>query len=58
VDYPVTSWKVGEIVRGQYDVVIPPEAPKGGHRLKGQLARLPDGKALRSPWVSEQFLIQ
>jgi hypothetical protein len=58
VDYPITSWKVGEIVRGQYDVLIPPEAPRGSYRLKGQLARLPDGEALRSPWVSQQFSIQ
>ena len=58
VDYPTTDWKVGEIVRGQYDIFIPPEASEGSYRLTGQLARLPDGKALRSPWVSQQFLIQ
>ena len=58
VDYPVTDWKVGEIVRGQYDVFIPPEAPTGSYRLKGRLARLPGGQALRSPWVSQQFFVQ
>jgi hypothetical protein len=58
VDYPTTAWKVGEVVRGQYDIFIPPDATKGSYRLTGRLARLPDGKALRSPWVSEQFLIQ
>ena len=58
VDYPTTAWKVGEIVRGQYDIFIPPEAPRGSYRLRGQLARLPDGEALRSPWVSERFLVQ
>ena len=58
VDYPITSWKVGEIVRGQYDILIPPEAPRGSYRLKGQLARLPGGKVFRSSWVSQQFLVQ
>jgi len=58
VNYPTTDWKLGEIVRGQYDVFIPPEAPRGSYRLKGQLTRLPGGEVLRSPWVSEQFLVQ
>jgi hypothetical protein len=58
VDYPVTDWQVGEVVRGQYDIFIPPDAPTGGYRLKGQLIRQPGGQALRSPWVSQKFLIQ
>jgi hypothetical protein len=58
VDYPTTSWKVGEVVRGQYDILIPAEAPKGSYRLKGQLTRLPDGQVFRSPWISQHFLIQ
>ncbi|MGA9347799.1 MAG: glycosyltransferase family 39 protein [Anaerolineae bacterium] len=58
VDYPTTDWEVGEVVRGQYDILIPPEAPRGHYRLKGQMARLPGGQVLRSPWVSQQFLIQ
>jgi mannosyltransferase len=58
VDYPTTNWELGETVRGQYDTFIPRDAPRGSYRLKGQLTRLPDGKAMRSPWVSEQFSIQ
>jgi len=58
VDYPTTSWEVGEVVRGQYDIFIPPEVSRGSYRLKGQLARLPGGQVLRSPWVSQQFLVQ
>lgn len=58
VDYPTTSWEVGEVVRGQYDIFTPSEAPRGSYRLKGQLTRLPGGEVLRSPWVSEQLLIQ
>lgn len=58
VDYPATDWKVGEAVRGQYDLFIPSEASQGSYRLKGQLTRQPGGEAMRSPWVSHQFLIQ
>ncbi|MFQ5812678.1 MAG: glycosyltransferase family 39 protein [Anaerolineae bacterium] len=58
VDYPTTSWELGEVVRGQYDILIPPEASRGSYRLKGQLTRLPGGKVLRSPWVSQQFWVQ
>ncbi len=58
VDYPTTDWEVGEVVRGQYDIFIPPEAPRGSYRLTGQLTRLPGGQVLRSPWVSQQFLVQ
>jgi mannosyltransferase len=58
VDYPTTNWELGEIVRGQYDIFIPPQAPTGSCRLKGQLARLPGVQVLRSPWVSQPFLVQ
>jgi len=58
VDYPTTDWEVGEVVRGQHDVLIPPEAPRGSYRLTGQLTRLPGGQVLRSPWVSQQFWVQ
>ena len=58
VDYPVTDWKVGETVRGQYDIFIPSDAPKGSYHLKGQLVRLPGGKVFRSSWVSQQFVVQ
>jgi len=58
VDYPTTNWELGEIVRGQYDIFIPPESPTGSYHLKGQLVRLPDGKAMRSPWISQQFSVQ
>jgi 4-amino-4-deoxy-L-arabinose transferase-like glycosyltransferase len=32
--YPTTKWEVGEIVRDQYDLVIPSDAPPGEYRLK------------------------
>ncbi len=31
--YSTTAWKVGEIVRDQYDLVIPPDAPLGQYQL-------------------------
>jgi len=58
VDYPTTEWEHGEIVRGQYNIFIPPEAPKGSYRLRGQLARLPSGQVPKAPWVSHRFLVQ
>jgi hypothetical protein len=32
--YPTTKWEVGEIVRDQYDLVIPSGVPSGEYRLK------------------------
>ena len=32
--YPTTKWEVGEIVRDQYDLVIPSDVPSGEYRLK------------------------
>jgi hypothetical protein len=32
--HPTTKWEVGEIVRDQYDLVIPPETPPGWYRLE------------------------
>jgi hypothetical protein len=32
--YPTTKSKVGEIVRDQYDLVIPSDVPSGEYRLK------------------------
>lgn len=31
--YPTTKWEVGEVVRDQYDLVIPSDAPSGEYRL-------------------------
>ncbi|TEU12804.1 MAG: hypothetical protein E3J21_20180 [Anaerolineales bacterium] len=31
--YPTTKWEVGEIVRDQYDLVIPSDVPSGEYRL-------------------------
>ncbi len=31
--YPTTEWQEGELVRDPHDLLIPPEAPRGGYRL-------------------------
>jgi hypothetical protein len=32
--YATTRWEPGEIVRDQYDLLIPPEAPSGDYRIE------------------------
>jgi hypothetical protein len=32
--YPATRWKLGEIVRDQYDLIISPETPLGRYRIE------------------------
>ncbi len=44
--YPTTSWEKGEIVRDQYDVAIPAEAPPGDYRLEVGLYRAETGERL------------
>jgi hypothetical protein len=33
VDYPVTGWQPGEIVRAQFDLFVPGDAPPGAYRV-------------------------
>lgn len=32
--YPTTQWQAGEIVRDQYDLLIPPNAPVGDYKIE------------------------
>jgi 4-amino-4-deoxy-L-arabinose transferase-like glycosyltransferase len=32
-DYPTSRWSAGELVKGQYAVRLPPDAPDGGYKL-------------------------
>ena len=48
--YPTTKWEVGEIVRDQYDLVIPPEALPGPYRLEVGMYLVETGERL---YVSE-----
>jgi len=36
--YPTTAWQAGEIIRGQYDLLLPAETPAGTNVLKISLA--------------------
>jgi mannosyltransferase len=55
--YPTTMWEAGEVVRGQHDILVPPEAPPGRYRLTGQLTS-PGGEALQPLWVSNLFTVE
>jgi 4-amino-4-deoxy-L-arabinose transferase-like glycosyltransferase len=61
--YPTTKWKVGEIVRDQYDLVISSDAPSGEYRLNvgmylaetgERLNVLKDGVPLPDTWIPLQ----
>jgi 4-amino-4-deoxy-L-arabinose transferase-like glycosyltransferase len=61
--YPTTEWEVGEIVRDQYDLVIPSDAPSGEYRLNvgmylaetgERLNVLKDGVPLPDTWIPLQ----
>jgi len=51
--YPTTDWQSGEIVRGQYDLLIPSNAPPGRYRLEGEVQPLGGGSGLQPLWRSE-----
>jgi len=44
--YPTGGWTAGEIVRDQYDLTIPPEAPPGPYRIAAGMYRAETGKRL------------
>jgi hypothetical protein len=45
--YPTTKWEVGEIVRDQYDLVIPSEVPSGEHWLNVGMYLAETGERLK-----------
>jgi len=50
--YPTTEWQAGEIVRGQYNLLIPPHALPGRYHLEGEVQPLGGGEGLRPLWQS------
>jgi hypothetical protein len=44
--YPTTKWAPGEIMRDQYDLVIPPEAPPGQYSLEVGMYLVETGERL------------
>jgi hypothetical protein len=53
--YPTTKWEVGEIVRDQYDLVIPTNAPLGEYRLQVGMYLVETGERL--PLVGNSNLL-
>jgi hypothetical protein len=51
--HPTSEWLSGEIVRGQYNMLIPEHAPSGRYRLEGELQPLGGGQSLRPLWRSD-----
>ena len=56
--YPTTDWQPGEVVRGQYYLLIPPHAPPGRYRLEGEVQPLGGGSGLRPLWRSEWLKVK
>jgi len=61
--YPTTKWEVGEIVRDQYDLVIPSDAPSGEYRLTMGMYLAETGARLNVledgvPLLDNQILLQ
>ncbi|MEA3346259.1 MAG: glycosyltransferase family 39 protein [Chloroflexota bacterium] len=56
--YPTTEWQPGEIIRGQYDLLIPAHAPPGRYRLEGEVQPLGGGSNLQPLWKSEWLQVR
>jgi len=56
--YPTTDWQPGEVVRAQYDLLIPPHAPPGRYRLEGEVQPLGGGRSLQPPWRSDWLKVR
>lgn len=50
--HPTTDWRPEEIVKGQYNLLIPSHAPPGQYRLEGEIQPLGGGSGLQPRWMS------
>jgi hypothetical protein len=55
--YPTTKWEVGEIVRDQYDLVIPSDVPLGEYRLRVGMYLAETGERLPLYAGSEKCIV-
>jgi hypothetical protein len=55
--YSTAKWEVGEIVRDQYDLVIPSEVPSGEYRLKVGMYLHETGERLPIYSGSEKYIV-
>jgi len=44
--YPTTQWDEGEVVKGQYQLIVPADAPAGQYRLRGKMYAAATGELL------------
>lgn len=54
--YPTSHWREGDVWRGQFNLVVPQDAPAGRYRLRLQLIA-PDGST-PEPFLSEPLNIE
>jgi hypothetical protein len=54
--YPTTKWEVGEIVRDQYDLIIPEDVASGEYRVKVGMYLVETGERLRAMRGNEPLL--
>ncbi len=54
--YPTTQWDEGEIVKGQYRLIVPADAPAGQYRLRARMYAAATGEPLqvRRFWLFKQ----
>jgi hypothetical protein len=51
IDFPTSSWKNGQIVRGWLDGKIPPDLPNGDYKLRAQILDS-EGRELDDVWLA------
>lgn len=56
--YPTTQWNEGEVVKGQYQLIVPADAPAGQYNLRGTIYAAATGELLpvRHFWLFRQKL--
>jgi len=47
--YPSSHWRAGEVLRGQFDIPVPADLPKGEYPVRINLVRLDGGHLLAKP---------
>jgi 4-amino-4-deoxy-L-arabinose transferase-like glycosyltransferase len=56
--HPTTEWQTEEVVRGQYNLLIPPHAPAGRYHLEGEVQPLGGGPSLQPRWRSDWLRVR
>jgi hypothetical protein len=56
MDYPTSNWQAGDTWRGQFNLVIPGDAPAGRYRL--QVQPISPDETPSDPFLSEPLAVQ